>query len=1364
MKRRYRDRLLTIVMIIVLAAALSFSALADIDEPISGGDLSSAGISASKYVYLNDDGTYRVEIEAFVTGTVTTEYIPCDVILVLDTSESMNSGSMGTVPSYNATSARTGVSWTNMGGGLYRNTMYYYKDGNTYRQITIERQGTSGTRQFSVTVEGYSEAGTAGLNTNNLTIGNNQTNVVSLVQQALRNSGVTGATVQVSDIFTLGTRNYSRLEALKDAVNLFLDNVAEVNDAADDREGFEPADYNRVSIVTYNQNTAVQTGNKEANEGSFVAVTKGDVVDSLKSDVSGFGYYYYTHTADAMGTAETILEDLLDVPEGETPPKRNQIVVLFTDGYPRGDSTDLGSGSSSMTSSMLAPVVNSALTCKNSGAKVFTVAILPNEAMPGVNPVGATNASYGAGATTQTRLVNQMLQAASSNYPAATATTADYMTVNWGSGDYTQGYFMAAESADDLKEIFKKISEEAAASTDLGTEAVMRDIVSSSFTLPPAVLESEHPEDAITVHIVRWNTETRSWGTGSGYVFTPEEWKTECRNYGADPDAEENISVTISEDGTTMDLTGFDYATHFKATNDDQDADPDFDQSAVNKNTAKVVVEFQIMAKPSAITGGEENTNGEMSGMYINGESTEPIVAFPLPKVVFKPVTYVVDYVTSDTTATTDASVIILNYSDVLSNVEMLDDPSDDVLVGERVEDFDFTIYKGRYGTIAFGRNPEQAIEQRTVTYLPTTMNWNGYDRIFVKGESATESDLDAWTMLTVVPANSVYYEDTFVTQTKIDDYGNGNVVEVQYTGIVYDSAWSLVGAEGGNTTQHAGDTMGWIDGLADDTTYANGSAHRVSADVDNGGTDKATATFTFSGTGVDIYSRTNGQTGTVIVNVKSPKTANESGKKVTKVQIIDTKAAAGDFFGIPVCSFTGLPYGEYTVTITVTSGAASEGRFIFYLDGVRVYNPIRPLESDGAVQQIYGEENMGAVFTTVRNLLGTGAEASALFIDEHTTSEIVTDLNAIEEAAQALAKAQDDLDAYIEGTITPAKNAISAEEFKKESAEAALDSASNIYNAAKKAYDEAVAAGAADDEIEKLKAEMDAAESEMNAARTAYEEALAEYNANIGDLKDALDAAIAGRAPYDEAVEAARNAYDEANDGVTLQFTTVDVAEYKKEGPKNEVLLSPGEQVAINVESGMYYCIGLKSLNGDDVTVQINGAELPESICHTVDLYYECTPTSGTIVIKNNSGADSGAILSVTKLRTTGTGNAASGTRLASTEETLAYVRSLANLAAIPYTGEVLSEEEAVETPVTEEPIAEEPIAEEPVAGEPDAETPDAEPGETVVDLDPAEITINNPEPAEPEPAAEEPAQTGPVDNGMGKILSSFFNFFRRR
>ena len=56
----------------------------------------------------------------------------------------------------------------------------------------------------------------------------------------------------------------------------------------------------------------------------------------------------------------------------------------------------------------------------------------------------------------------------------------------------------------------------------------------------------------------------------------------------------------------------------------------------------------------------------------------------------------------------------------------------------------------------------------------------------------------------------------------------------------------------------HQGGVHGWEDNLADDTGFSDGSAHIA-------GKTGATATFTFTGTGVDIYSRTNDKTGMVI-------------------------------------------------------------------------------------------------------------------------------------------------------------------------------------------------------------------------------------------------------------------------------------------------------------------------------------------------------------------------------------------------------------------------------------------------------------------------------------------------------------------
>ena len=1033
MKKSLWHTLLTLALIAVLACGLAVGVLADEPEAEPTPDPSTvegAGMTLSKRATLQDNGTYIIDIDAFATGevTITDKVIPADIILVLDASQSMTNsmpGSTSYVPRSQAQNAqqvynaRTNYTYYFKINGEYKgradNIEIARKEVGTENQYTIQvdhvRTQNSGTTHSNENVLNNQNASNSVTvyRTNNdtqpvtMTVaellasyettdyyyphrgrhGNNNTqttayekiinvNLVNTVTlYTYRIAGVTDGMPEADeDGYVPGDTNIpvyvtnsQRIGALKNAVEEFINIVAENNStvsAAEDKSAVAIVQFSGDKVSdTYDDYTVGRTN------GSTQVIYDLAVVDETTQTSMIDEVYAIAATANrtaadlGMNYAEAIFNKH-PLAEGS---ERQRIVIMFTDGAPNDGST------SSLVVSVANDTIATAKNMKASGVKVYTIAVLDG-ADPTLDPTASSTSN-----------VNKYLHGVSSNYPDATAIN-DLGTR--AKGDH----YFTATTADQLVQIFSSIAEESAVTTtEVGAQSILKDIVSSSFTLPPKVLESEHPEDFISVSIVRWNSETRAWGTGDDYVFTPEQWQTECLNYGAEPGAEENVSVTLSEDGTTMDITGFDYAKHFKATNAAQDADPDFDHADVNKNTAKIVVEFQIMARPSAITGGEEKTNGEMSGIYLDGSSTEPLIALPVPQVVFKPVTYVVDYVTADTSDTTDASVIELNYSSVLANVEMLDDPSDDVLIGEKVDDFDFTIYKGRYGTIAFGRNPDQAIQQRIVTYLPTTMNWDGYDRIFIKGESATESDLDAWAVLAVIPANSVYYEDTFITQTKMDDYGNGNVVEVQYTGIAYDNAWSLDGAEGNNTTQHAGDVMGWIEGLDDDTTYGNGTAHTAN-------TSKAKASFTFSGTGVDIYSRTNGTTGTILVSIKSAAEENTGGKKVSKARIIDTKAASGDYYQIPVCSFTDLPYGKYTVTITVTAGAQAEGRMTFYLDGVRVYNPIQPQEKDALVQQVYGPKNLNAYFENVRDLLIKSGDLSgrAVFIDEHTgTEEVIT-------------------------------------------------------------------------------------------------------------------------------------------------------------------------------------------------------------------------------------------------------------------------------------------------------------------------------------------------------------------------------------
>lgn len=1114
-----------------------------------------------------------------------------------------------------------------------------------------------------------------------------------------------------------------RIQALVDAVNSFLATVAEKN-AENAAAG---SALSRVAIVVFSDSdntgtlydfTEITRENLISNSVYATYTTGGgwwggsSTTETYTTEGYGtagrkFELHNYTWTDKGLSQANTLLSNLTS--QDYDMQARNRVVVMFTDGYPNHDG-----GVDDFDVAAARAVVANARTIKSSHqATLFSIAVLGSNAKPELNPQTTNQSTYG---SQNVQRVNQMLHAASSNYPQASV--ASTWNMSWGSGgDYKAGYYKSANTADSLKDIFKTIAESSASTeTPLTSESVMKDIISSSFTLPDGADAS-----TITVSIVPWDSTSHTWSTTTKY--TPDQWKTACTtDYGAE--AEENVTIAISEDNKTIDVTGFDYGTHFLAT-----SDPTQDINEINKNSAKVVVTFPIQAKPSAITGSEVATNGENSGIYIDGTATEPLVKFPQPTVTYTPVTYVVDYVTSDTSHDTKASTVKLEYDTILKNVQMLDDPSDDYLIGEEAVDFEYKIYKGKYGTVSFGNDVVDA-QRRYVRYAPTTMNWNGYDRIFVKGESASDSDLDVWAMLCVLPANSVFYEDTYITQTKKVEYNN-QTVAIEYTGIAYDEGkWDTVGTEGKNKTQHVGDEMGWVSGLADDSSYANDMAHKSD-------TVKAKAVFTFSGTGVDIYSRTNGGTGTVSVRLQGTNPA--TGKKFSKSQVIDTKAAAGDFFAIPICTFTDLAYGEYTVTIMVTGGAQSESRLTFYLDGIRVYNPIQPLENEENVQEMYGEKNLGAVYTEVRSMLlsdPSSAQAQAVYIDEHYKDGIVPSAAAIESAASDLADAQAARDKYVDDYITPAKNNISDEEYKLQSANDALASATNIYNAA-------VAALNNDPGNEELQAAVEAARTTMNEKQAALEEAQNDYDAIIGDLNAALESAIAGRADFDEEVERARKAYADASGGVIeLAKNDATIEQYKTEGPKHEVLLDKSQSVAISVESGKTYYIGLRSLNGNEVTAMIGSKVV--KLSHSVDLYYEAEPVDDVIVIKNTS--ENGSILSVTKLRTTAAGNTKNGVKDAPTEDMLNVVRNLAKKSVSDYNGDILTVEEAAieEAANTEQATF--------------VEVP-----ETTIDEN--DIVIDNPE-SDSENEIPEETVTQTEANSISswyKLLSSFSKFYRR-
>lgn len=392
-----------------------------------------------------------------------------------------------------------------------------------------------------------------------------------------------------------------------------------------------------------------------------------------------------------------------------------------------------------------------------------------------------------------------------------------------------------------------------------------------------------------------------------------------------------SAGVTASVDGKTISVTGFDYKDKYIAPGHDGE---------------KLVVTIKgVLPTDAAATGEAVNTNDGASGVYASSEA-ESGAYFPQPKTIITSKAYVLDYAKPFTMAPAT------DWKQTAGRAEV-----------ELYGSFAKSTLELKYG----------ALGSQDWSYTPKTTNWNGYDTFYAFGKTdddtvkavSANANGNLWSKVSVIPANNVYYEDDFIT-----DGSTGTV------GIVYDGTWTTVGTTDNNTETPNGDVHGCEDSLADDTGYSDGSAHVSS-------TSGATATFTFTGTGVDIYSRTNDETGTIYATIA--KTVD--GTTTTKRYVVDNKAKSGDYYQIPTLTFSG-EYGTYDVTIRVTTGAASEGRYTYYLDGIRVYNPIQNKEDDQVVKDAYDGE-IGATFTEIRALLDE--TSGAAFVDEGADGNTVS-------------------------------------------------------------------------------------------------------------------------------------------------------------------------------------------------------------------------------------------------------------------------------------------------------------------------------------------------------------------------------------
>ena len=223
------------------------------------------------------------------------------------------------------------------------------------------------------------------------------------------------------------------------------------------------------------------------------------------------------------------------------------------------------------------------------------------------------------------------------------------------------------------------------------------------------------------------------------------------------------------------------------------------------------------------------------------------------------------------------------------------------------------------------------------------------------KATAATAGDnKTATAKIYIIPATSMYYEENFSNM------------------VTFSKGWTDVNdGTSGTVYQEPG-----VVGTPNDSPYGSDNAY-MNSRGDSCGTSKHVSTadgkakafkYTFTGTGTSFFARSSIDSGYMRVQI-----TNSKGAEV-KTLYRDTKYQnTGTLYNVPVFTWNAEKYGTYTVTVTIAKKTDNSAYGTeFYLDGIRVMNPMDPNSGNlTTAQDAYaadGESNM--TVATLRNAL----------------------------------------------------------------------------------------------------------------------------------------------------------------------------------------------------------------------------------------------------------------------------------------------------------------------------------------------------------------------------------------------------------
>lgn len=235
------------------------------------------------------------------------------------------------------------------------------------------------------------------------------------------------------------TDRTKRLDALKKAVDNFLDGAANANKGA--QSGSEPV---RVGLVKFSGKESNNVGNDMYRSGGY-QYNYSQIVSKLTADMSGLKTKVNELKAAGSTRADNGFKRAVKVMENARTDAK-KVVIFFADGTP--------SSVSDFDASVANGAVTAAKTLKDQGDMVYSIGIFAS-----ADPSSLSSKE------------NQFMHAVSSNFPKAIAYN------NRGGGDKDAGYYKAAKNASELNAIFDEI-QKSETTTSAYTNVTMEDTLS----------------------------------------------------------------------------------------------------------------------------------------------------------------------------------------------------------------------------------------------------------------------------------------------------------------------------------------------------------------------------------------------------------------------------------------------------------------------------------------------------------------------------------------------------------------------------------------------------------------------------------------------------------------------------------------------------------------------------------------------------------------------------------------------------------------------------------------------------------------------------------------------------------------------